>query len=68
LAANLAGSTAGFYIRAGRLKSRIEQDTPVKSIMKTTGHADERTFRRYNQRLREDQHRDVTRILDDAET
>ena len=46
----------------------IEQDTPVKSIMKTTGHADERTFRRYNQRLREDQHRDVTRIFDEAET
>jgi hypothetical protein len=40
---------------------------PVKSIMKTTGHADERTFRRYHQRPRQDQHRDVTRIFDDAE-
>jgi len=45
----------------------IEQDTPVKSIMKTLGHADERTFRRYNQRLREDQHRDVTRIFDEPD-
>ncbi len=56
------------WFRHTLVTTLIEQDTPVKSIMKTTGHADERTFRRYNQRLREDQHRDVTRIFDEAET
>jgi hypothetical protein len=35
--------------------------------MKTTGHADERTFRRYNKGLSEDQYRDVTRIFDAPE-
>ena len=30
----------------GQVRALIEQDTPVKSIMKTRGHADERTFRR----------------------
>jgi integrase len=55
------------WFRHTLVTALIEQDIPIKSIMKTTGHADERTFRRYNQRLREDQHQDVTRIFDETE-
>ena len=42
----------------------VEADTPIKSILESTGHADERTLRKYNQRLLKDRHRDVATVFD----